>query len=401
MPVNPGVFVEIPAAASVQSRFTLGQQQQNTPGMFISSVGKRFIVTCQSGQDIVPLTQYVTVFRSVDGGSGWSESDQANRKQLPDSIVACAAATNGFRSQSTVQVGDVLYVGHISWDFSLPPICAGLWPFSTPHYFVISRFNMITNLWMADLTTITDVNAPQIEAAQGAGSAFPDYHLIYRPSDGSFFVGYSVPELIGPVYYDHPVYKKYNAGWSAQVYLHGGALTAEDFYVGGVTVGAGNRLHWILHSRTLTVPTTEVFRLGAVTMTSADVIIPYVQADTWGPPSGQSTRFWVGAPVVRVAGGVTEIAVAYSRDAATPCASEDLYWMRFTSTNAIAPGVAVILSLSTDFIGTCVGYHSFGLAYDPISDNYELWSINFPAKTMSRYVYSVAGASWAAGVLYT
>ena len=124
---------------------------------------------------------YLHVMKSADGGATWAEVGTPNAKELPQKNGSDPTNTTGFRSHSTVQLGNLLLVARPVWDFVTNAS-------ATPRPIVISQFDMDVDDWGPDLSSPTDPSAPIAYITHGLYPAFTPFFLERRGSDGHLFL---------------------------------------------------------------------------------------------------------------------------------------------------------------------------------------------------------------------
>lgn len=248
------------------TRWTLSDCPVAYPGPFVNG-NDRYLVLVNAGDNSngwdgvgggVPANRaFAHVIKCTDAipaeAANWAAQDDGNARELPQGNILSPLIlpnTFSYRSVSVIQLGTVLYIARLMWDYVTYLSAA-------PRTVVISRFNMATDAWMADLTTAADPLAPVIPQVNGpwcGGSAAAPFLLTYRPADGHLFLFHCRADVVPasprfPNPYDHAVYTEWipgGAGWQPPVFLYGGLLTQEDTYpMGPAVVGDANRLHFL------------------------------------------------------------------------------------------------------------------------------------------------------------
>jgi hypothetical protein len=357
------------------TRWTLSDNPAAYPGPYVNG-NDRYLVLVNAGDNAngwdgvgggVPANRaFVHVIKCTDpipaDAVNWAEQDAGNARELPQGNILSPVilpATFRYRSVSVIQLGTVLYIARLMWDYVTYLSAA-------PRTAVISRFNMAGDAWMADLTTAADPLAPVIPPITGpymtGGSSAAPFYLTYRPADGHLFLFYFVADVVPasprfPNPYDHAVYSEWipgGAGWQAPAYLYGNALTQEDTYPMGPAVeGDANRLHF------LTVKFRQVAAFNNAqellhnalpfggALTAAQSIFP--EFDGIDGIAGGANY---GVPIARLNGATKEIVLSFieaRRVPFVPAQTGVLYVLRATSADVPAWGTATIESTAAPF----------------------------------------------------
>lgn len=350
----------------------------------------------------------IRVWKSTDRGTTWTEQDAANAKQSPtynNTNNTIALQTSGYNTYACAQSGTILYIARLSWDgITL-----------SNRVIVISRFNMATDTWMADLTTTADANAPQVPAGAGPLDSINyvplGIFLTIRPSDGHLFVSYGVSVDIGGSWrsvntpsspnYTHNRYSEWipgGAGWQAFVQIFSDDTVAQDFQPTGLIVGASNLLHFFSVSVIGTAGSDNApFTTRALhaSLTSGGALsatqhyLPDNEADGVGV-----NEITIQVPVARPTMGGIELLVPYLGFRVAPANTQNLKIARAMS--AITPSWTLELisaddsKYSDEFSGrgaSAAGYTSDGKVY--------VWSPGTNVTALWQFIN--AGAGWDAG----
>jgi hypothetical protein len=211
-------------------------------------------------------TYYVTIFRSIDKGLIWTESDTANRK------ATTAEATSAYKLISPMQYGNLLYVAH-------------------NNVVKVEQFDMNLNIWGATVAT----GGPTI-TPNGVGR-LPKIFL-ERRTDDSFVLLYGAQQSVGGTQYGRVKYVTLTGStWSGEnsITAHG----ASDFIHDGPTGirrGASDRVHMFFTSS----ETGDGQSLFHVSLSSGGSLDTYAEvggsAKCYTSASSDSTQP-VGAPL--------------------------------------------------------------------------------------------------------
>lgn len=380
--------------------------------------GNRYLVLCNEGDFGVwdgaigggPATPCrIRVWKSTDKGLTWAEQDSANAKQSPtynNTNATTSTRTSGYNTYACAQSGTVIYIARLSWNGVT----------LSNRVIVISRFDMATNLWLADLTATGDANAPQVPAGGGPINSINyvplGIFLAIRPSDGHLFVSYGIEVNIGGSWravntpsspnYTHNRYSEWipgGGGWQPFVRIFSDDTVAEDFQPTGLVVGVSNLLHFfavsvIGNAGSDNGPFTT--RARHISLTSGGALSV---AQTYLPDNAAAgvdeNEITIGVPITRPHGvGIVEILIPYLGFRAAPAGTQDLKIARADS--AITPAWTLELvsaddsRYSDEFSGrgaNAAGYTVDGKVYvwSPGSDVTAIWQ------------FMNAGAGWDAG----
>jgi len=159
-------------------------------------------------------SRYITIFRSVDAGLTWVESDTANRK-----ITAPTTSVSGYSLISPCRHGHLLFIAH-------------------NNVVRVDQFDMNLNTW----GTVIATGGPAVLDSGASGKA--RLFLEYR-TDGSFVLMYTDQQNVGGTNYGRVKYVTLTGStWSGvgSITAHAGADAINDRPL-GIVRGASNRVH--------------------------------------------------------------------------------------------------------------------------------------------------------------
>jgi len=212
-------------------------------------------------------TNYVTIFRSVDNGLSWVESDTANRKSTTPTT-----SPSGYTLVSVCRLGHLLYVAH-------------------NNVVRIDQFDMNFNLWGAVVAT----GGPTVLDSGPGGSA---RIAVECRTDGSFAVMYSSQELVFGLNYGRVKYVTLTGGvWSGvnSITSHSSTDFIHDRPIGMVR-GASNRIH-IFFGSSETGDGTALFHVSLSSSNSLDTYAQVGGSAKFQGSSSDDSYQAVGSPI--------------------------------------------------------------------------------------------------------